>query len=496
MATNETPQERRSGLLVNQLTPICAPATAPGGALSVVRVSGEGCIALCDTIFHAKNGRTLSDTKGGSVRFGYITSDDGTTLDEVLASVFRAPHSYTGQDSVEFSCHASPYIVAELLRLLCQAGCRTAEPGEFTRRAFLAGKLDLSQAEAVADLISARTCAAHRVAMNQLRGSLYREFEALHERLLRLSSLLELELDFADHEDLEFADRTELLALCDELDSRIAALLSTYRVGDAVRHGLPVCIVGDTNAGKSTLLNRLVGDDRAIVSDTRGTTRDLIEDTVQIGGTTFRFIDTAGIRDTDDTVERIGIDRALAAVSRAEIVLWVVDATRAESETTALAPRLAPLVQDKPLLLLLNKTDLLTGNKKQETINIATQEDNGEWVMVNGQWSMVNGQWPMVKISAKTGDGIPALQSRLAAIAADLLRSDSDTILTNARHTEAFARALDAIRRARRALADGLSGEFVAQDLALARNALAEIVGRITPTSILHSVFQNFCVGK
>ena len=309
-------------MTINEDT-ICAIATGRGGAIGIVRVSGPEAIKTTDKIFTPtdKNGKTLAERQPYTITFGKITDDDGETVDDVLVSLFRAPHSYTGEDSTEISCHGSAYVLQRVMQLLIAHGCRAAGPGEFTRRAFLNGKMDLSQAEAVADLIASTSAATHRLAINQMRGGFSRELAQLRDKMLRLTSLLELELDFSDHEELEFADRTELDSTAVQIETAISRLASSFSVGNAIKNGVPVTIVGETNAGKSTLLNALVGEDRAIVSDIHGTTRDVIEDTADIGGVTFRFIDTAGIRDTDDTIERLGIDRTFKKISQADMVI-------------------------------------------------------------------------------------------------------------------------------------------------------------------------------
>ena len=334
---------------------ICAIATAQGGAIGIVRVSGPQAIEATDTIFTPHHGgKPLAQCKPYTLNFGTITDNGDEVVDEVLVSVFRAPHSYTGEDAIEISCHGSSYILQRVMQLLIAAGCRMAGPGEYTQRAFLNGKIDLSQAEAVADLIASTSAASHRMAMNQMRGAFSRELAALREKLLHLTSLMELELDFSDHEELEFADRHELTSVATDIKGVISGLISSFRQGNAIKNGIPVAIVGETNAGKSTLLNRLVGEERAIVSDIHGTTRDVIEDVISIDGTMFRFIDTAGIRDTTDTIESLGIERTLAKTRQAEIVLLVLDSTCAEAQYAELAPKVLPLCEDKTLIVVLN----------------------------------------------------------------------------------------------------------------------------------------------
>ena len=317
---------------MNQDT-ICAISTAQGGAIGVIRISGPRAIEAVSHIFNPISGKPLKQRRNFSLTFGKIFSNEGEIIDEVLVSVFRAPHSYTGEESVEISCHGSSYILQRVLQLLIGQGCRLAEPGEYTQRAFLNGKIDLSQAEAVADLISSATSATHRMAMNQMRGGFSRELSALRDKLLHLTSLMELELDFSDHEELEFADRTELSQIADEIEQVISRLANSFSVGNALKNGVPVAIIGETNAGKSTLLNALLNEEKAIVSDVHGTTRDVIEDTVNLHGLTFRFIDTAGIRQTTDVVESIGIERTFQKIGQADIVLWMIDADNSELKT-------------------------------------------------------------------------------------------------------------------------------------------------------------------
>ena len=432
---------------------ICAISTAYGvGGIAVIRVSGEGSIAIVDGLFRGR--ASLADAKGGTVHFGRIERD-GEVLDEVLCSVFRAPHSFTGEETVEIACHGSLYIQQELLRWLIDAGCKAAEPGEFTRRAFLNGKMDLTQAEAVADLIAAQSKAEKDLALSQLRGSVSTELAALRERLLHFTSLVELELDFADHEELEFADRTELQTLANEIEQKLAALMHSFRTGNAIRNGISVAIIGAPNVGKSTLLNALLGEQRAIVSDIQGTTRDTIEDTLVIDGILFRLIDTAGIRETNDVIEQMGVERS----RQGEVI-------------PATCPRPA---RDLTVLSVLNKVDLCSVGEQNERSVL---------------WQR-SGQIPL---SAKNGD-IEPLRRELVRVAKEMLPT-SAVMLSNARHYEAITRAHEAILRVKQGLQDGLSGELLSMDLQDCLAALGEVTGQITNTEVLANIFSKFCIGK
>ena len=457
---------------------ICALATAPGGAIGIIRISGAQSLEILSHIF-TKN---LSDAKANTIHFGHIIERKNhsgnvervaipspQTIDEVLVSVFRAPHSYTGEDSVEISCHGSRYILNKVLELLIQHGCRMAEPGEFTQRAFLNGKMDLSQAEAVADLIVSTNKATHDIAMSQLRGHFSSQLAQLREQLLKLTSLLELELDFSDHEDLEFADRTELLAIANKIDKHITQLSHSFEVGQAIKQGVPVAIVGKTNVGKSTLLNRLLKDDRAIVSDVHGTTRDTIEDTIDINGVTFRFIDTAGIRQTTDQVEKIGIERTYSAIDKARIVLWVIDQEPSTKEFDDILER----IENKKLIAVRNKIDTA---------------ENSHFALV---------KIPLIEISAKQGTNLAQLEQTIYEAAGIPTLSDTDVIITNARHYDALVRARQSLSRVLDGLHSGLSGDLLSEDLREVLNILSEITGgQITTHEVLGNIFKNFCVGK
>ena len=426
---------------------ICAIATPPGGALGIIRVSGPQALSAVSTLCNVRCDSVAANT----VHFTRIIDPHAAQhepIDEAIITVFRAPHSYTGEDSVEISCHGSRYILNTVLELLVQQGCRMARPGEYTMRAYLNGKMDLSQAEAVADLIASANSATHRIAMSQLRGGISTELSRLREQLINLTSLLELELDFSDHEDLEFADRPELLALAQQTDNHITRLADSFHTGNALKNGIPVAIVGAPNVGKSTLLNALLGEERAIVSDIQGTTRDAIEDTILLGGITFRFIDTAGIRHTSDSVEQMGIERSIAAVQRAQIILMMTEPGVPYPDIT--------VRNDQTLIRIENKTE---------------------------------------HFQAKFGIGLDHLRQQL--IDAAPKTSDSDIIVTNARHYEVLCRAHDHLKRVINGLQQQLSGDLLSEDLRLTIDTLAEITGgQITPNEVLGNIFKNFCVGK
>ena len=464
---------------------ICAVATAQGGAIGIIRVSGAEAIMIADRIFTPVGNHAvpLSARKPYTLAFGQIKDSQGGIIDEVLVSIFRAPHSYTGEDSVEISCHGSSYILQQVMQLLIQNGCRAAGPGEYTQRAFLNGKMDLSQAEAVADLIASRSAAAHRMAMRQMRGAFSRELSVLRDKLLHLTSLMELELDFSDHEELEFADRTELLSVTHQIDQIISRLIQSFSLGNAIKNGIPVAIIGETNAGKSTLLNQLVGEERAIVSDIHGTTRDVIEDMVNIQGIDFRFIDTAGIRKTTDRIETMGIERTFQKTRQAEIVLLLIDATHADAQLHSLLPQILPLCQAKRLIIVFNKTDLLpsfTPKLPEELLSASA------------------GIRPtLVSISAKTGKGIDTLRQYLTS-SLDLSQASTDqVIVSNVRHYQALVSALEALHRVEQSFADGLPTDLISIDLHDCLDNLAEITGgNIETDEVLGNIFKHFCIGK
>ena len=477
--------------MINQkekMDTICAIATPAGGALGIIRVSGPEAITAADRIFWPRVGAPLSQRAASSLMFGnVVVPQTDEAVDEVLVSLFRAPHSYTGEDSVEFSCHGSYYILNKVVELLLAQGCRMARPGEYTERAFLNGKMDLSQAEAVADLIASTTEANHRMAMQQMRGGFSKELRTLRDQLLHITSLLELELDFSDHEELEFASRPELLALAERIRNHISTLCQSFRLGNALKRGVPVALVGETNAGKSTLLNVLVGEERALVSNVHGTTRDTIEETVNVGGTLVRFIDTAGIRETSDTVERMGIERTFDKMAEADIVLWLIDLTVYQAQYDELVEKIGAQVQGKQLVVLLNKTDLVS----ESTINEAKQ-------YISGQLNNAVPTPMLLTLSAQSGSGLDQLKQLLAASLSTLQAENNSTgtIVSNLRHYEALSAALAATDRVIEGLHQGLSGDFVSQDLRECIYHLSDIVGEVTTDQVLGNIFKHFCVGK
>ena len=462
---------------------IVAPATVPGtGAISIIRVSGPDCFRLADAVIQLKRG-SISECDGYTIHYGEVSN-----LDDVLVSVFRAPHSYTGEDSVEISFHASRYIADELVRRLLAAGCRLAGPGEFTRRAFMNGKMDLAQAEAVADLIASTTAASHRVAYNQLRGGFSNELALLRSELVEMTSLLELELDFSE-EEVEFADRSRLVALIDKTRAHVTSLADTFRYGNAIRNGVPVAIVGATNVGKSTLLNALVGEDRALVSDIAGTTRDTVEEVINLDGIPFRFIDTAGIRETDETVEQMGIERTFRKISEAEIVIGLLDVTAQDSTIKSNLELIVSKVnfETQKLVLCLNKVDL--GDEKDVNKNVS---------MINDFVTSIGKEIVTLKLAAKRGFGVSELCSTLSSLESHLIPNSDTTFVTNIRHYESLLRTADSLSDARLALTSGIPSDLVAEDLRRAISSLNQILGQdlIDPESVLHNIFRNHCIGK
>lgn len=462
---------------------ICAPATVPGtGAIAIIRMSGKDSFRIADKVVSCK-GFTISETEGYMLRYGVALEADGSDLDTVLVSVFRSPHSYTGEDSVEISCHSSKYVVERLLLRLVDSGARMAGPGEFTQRAFVNGKMDLAQAEAVADVISSQNAAAHRVAYSQLKGGFSKELKTLRDELLKMTSLLELELDFSE-EDVEFASRRELSALLDGALRHIHSLTDSFRYGNALRNGVPVAIVGAVNAGKSTLLNALVGDDRAIVSDIAGTTRDTIEETMTIDGTLFRFIDTAGLRETSDEVEKIGISRSYKKMNEASIVLALLDVTASEEENEySISDIVSNLdVKSQKLIVLLNKVDVLGNN-----INVS---------LINNSVSNPNEKVVKLYISAKTGFGLDELRKLLSDSQKSATLDSDQTIVTNLRHYQALMKASESLENVKRSLAAGQTPDLLSEDLRQALHHLGTILGEVTTDEVLGNIFEHFCIGK
>ena len=459
---------------MNQDT-ICAIATAQGGAIGSIRIS------ITSRIFKpAKAGKLFNDQKPYTLTFGCIY-DGEEIIDEVLVSLFRAPHSYTGENSTEITCHGSSYILQQVMQLLIKNGCRMAQPGEYTQRAFLNGKMDLSQAEAVADLIASSSAATHRLAMSQMRGGFSKELTDLRNKLLNFTSMIELELDFSE-EDVEFADRSALRKLADEIEQVISRLVHSFSVGNAIKNGVPVAIIGETNAGKSTLLNVLLNEERAIVSDIHGTTRDVIEDTINIGGVTFRFIDTAGIRETNDTIENLGIERTFQKLDQAEIVLWMIDSVNAASQIEQLSEKIIPRCEGKHLIAVFNKADLIEEKQKEDLLTLL-KDSSKEYT-------------ESIFISAKQRGNTEELQKMLINAAHLPTVTQNDIIVTNVRHYEALSKALEAIHRVQDGLDSQISGDFLSQDIRECIFFISDIAGEVTNDMVLQNIFQHFCIGK
>lgn len=457
---------------------ICAISSAPGmGAIALIRLSGTGSIQLTDKVFKTPSGKKLSQASANTIHFGRI-GNDSELIDEVLISVFHAPHSFTGEESVEISCHGSVYIQQKIVELLLTKGARLALAGEFTRRAFRNGKFDLSQAEAVADLIASTSKASHRVAMNQMRGGFAEKLKELRDKLLQFASLIELELDFSE-EDVEFANREHLYSLTEEIETKISSLANSFQLGNAIKNGIPIAIVGETNAGKSTLLNLLLNEDKAIVSDIHGTTRDVVEDTVNIDGIEFRFIDTAGIRKTSDTIEAMGIERTFQKIEQASVVLWVIDLTTSIDDLNTLAETILPKLEDKETIIVFNKSDLVADEEKQVKGNL-----------------FPNISAERVFISAKQKENTGKLHELLIKAAHIPQISESDVVVTNLRHYEALNNAKEAIIRVKDGLDAGITGDFLAQDIRECMFYLGEITGQISTDEILGNIFSKFCIGK
>ncbi len=470
---------------------ICAPATIPGtGAISIIRVSGPDTFSIADKVIKC-TGRPVSASDGYTIRFGTVSEKDGRLIDEVLVSIFRTPHSYTGEDSIELSCHASRYIAGRIIERLMEEGCTLAGPGEFTKRAYINGKMDLAQAEAVADVISSSSEASHRIAISQMKGGFSRELAGMRDALLKITSLMELELDFSE-EEVEFADRTQLRDLITIAIAHCDRLVGSFRAGNAIKNGIPTAIAGSTNSGKSTLLNTILGEERAITSDIPGTTRDTIEEVINLDGHNFRFIDTAGIRQTDETIEKIGIERTIRSITGATIILGVVDATLPltviKHDIETILGNIDPATQK--LILCLNKTDKTAGTDRPSRCDIKKDILAG---LPDGT--------PVLEISALKGTGIDQLRDELSRAGSALHNkyaneNQGETLVTSLRHLQALKNTSSALTRALDALTAGLPGDLVSQDLRQAIHHLGSITGDITTDEVLGEIFGRFCIGK
>ncbi|MEL4308931.1 tRNA uridine-5-carboxymethylaminomethyl(34) synthesis GTPase MnmE [Joostella sp. CR20] len=468
---------------------IIALATPAGaGAIAVIRISGKDAISIADAQFKSIKDKTLATQKSHTIHLGHIV-DGEKILDEVLISVFKGPNSYTGENVIEISCHGSAFIQQEIIQLFLRKGCRTADAGEFTMRAFLNGKLDLSQAEAVADLIASDNEASHQIAMQQMRGGFSSEIKKLREELLNFASLIELELDFAE-EDVEFADRTQFNALLHKIQTVLKRLIDSFAVGNVIKNGIPIAIVGEPNVGKSTLLNALLNEERAIVSDIAGTTRDTIEDEISIGGIGFRFIDTAGIRDTKDVVESIGIKKTFEKIEQAQVVVYLIDSTKLTTdknsikETRIALEKIKNKFPQKPLVIIANKKDQISEELQQF---IATEIND---------IALTNAKTKAILITAKAGDGVEELKSILLEFVNTGALRNNETIITNARHYDSLLKALEEINRVQDGMAMGISSDLLAIDIRQALHHFGEITGEITTDDLLGNIFANFCIGK
>ena len=476
---------------------VCAISTPYGsGGIAVVRVSGTSAIQIVDSLFCGR--KSLMEAKAYTVHYGEIRRSSGIRnpeseiLDQVLVSIFRAPHSFTGEDVVEIACHGSMYIQQTLLQWLVDAGCQLAKAGEFTQRAFLNGKMDLTEAEAVADLIAAQTKAEKDLALSQLRGGISNELAKLRERLLTFTSLVELELDFADHEELEFADRSELFALAQEIDATIGELVGSFKTGNAIKQGIPVAIIGAPNVGKSTLLNALLGEERAIVSDIQGTTRDTVEDTLVLDGMLFRFIDTAGLRQTEDTIENLGIERSRQAAQKAAVLIHLQDATEPVDILSELDD-----INEKKIIQVYNKVDLIGERAPHDAsvIGDPAKAKGEEYPMTQASSGTPLGREKMIYLSAKSGH-VEVLKQELITYAREQYNTRNAVTISNTRHYEALVRAQEAIKRVQNGLQMQISGEFLSMDLQDCLSALGEITGQITSQEVLNNIFGKFCIGK